>query len=454
MPRPRLLPVLAAVLALVVTGVSAVAAAPPGDEPLPGYTIVLPELAPLVVDGGRTRILTGVDRGAGYAIEVPPRWNGELVVWAHGFRGNGAELVVDPPSFGLRERFVGQGYAWAASSYDRNGYDVASGVRSSRELTRAFRELVDPPSRTYIGGISMGGHIVARSLEQYPGAYDGALPMCGVLGDHGQFDYLLDYQLTAEALSGVRVYPPGPDYAAAVLPRIYAGLGLAPDVPGVPTPAGQQLRAATVLESGGQRPGAEAAFGYWKDFLFGLGVPAEGPTPVRGIAADPELVAGNVGTDYAPDEPVDLDAIVQRVPVADEQARETGRLDPVAQVFGTPQVPVLTLHGLGDLFVPFSMEQVYAREVAAAGESDLLVQRAIRTIGHCEFSAVEAGAAWDDLVAWVQGGERPDGDDVTDPTTVSDPTYGCAFSDAAAYSTAGPPTEDETRRLFDACPAG
>ncbi|WP_219418614.1 hypothetical protein [Pseudonocardia nigra] len=446
--------VLATLLGLTLLGApTAAAAGPPGDEALPGYTIVLPELAPLEVDGAPTRVITGVSGSAGYAIEVPPHWNGELVMWAHGFRGNGAELTVDPPAYGLRERFVEQGYAWAASSYDRNGYDIASGVRSTRELAKEFGRLVDKPSRVYLAGVSMGGHITARSLEEYPSFYAGALPMCGVLGDHDLFDYFLDYQLAAEALSGVRAYPPGPDYAETVLPQIYAGLGLAPNDPTISTPAGQQLRAATVLDSGGVRPGADASFGFWKDFLFTLAIPSDEPTPVEGVAADPGLVAGNIGTDYEPDKPVALDEVVQRVEPVEEQIRESRSLTPVAQVIGRPKAPVLSLHNLGDLFVPFAMEQIYAAEVAEAGRSELLLQRAIRTTGHCEFSPVEAGTAWDDLVRWVEDGERPAGDEVLDPKIVADPAYGCRFSDAAAYAAAGPVSEDDTRRLFEPCPA-
>ncbi len=448
---------LAAVAALLLVGAPAATAAPVGPPPgeaLPGYTIVPPELAPLAVDGGETRVLAGVHRHAGYLIEVPPDWNGELVMWAHGFRGNGPELTVDPPAYELRERWIDQGYAWAASSYDRNGYDVAAGVRSTRALVGEFARQVERPSRVYLAGVSMGGHVTARAIEQDPWLYAGALPMCGVLGDHDLFDYFLDFQVAAAALAEVPgAYPPGPDYETAVLPRIYAGLGLEPGNPAVTTPEAEQLRAATVLDSGGPRPGAEASFSYWKDFLLELGVPDDEPTPVTGVARDPGVVAGNIGTDYAPDQPVDLDAVVQRVPVADERARETRRLTAVAQVLGKPKVPVLSLHDLGDLFVPFAMEQVYAQEAAAAGRSGHVVQRAIRATGHCEFSPVEAGTAWDDLVAWVESGERPAGDDVLDSAVVADPAYGCRFSDRAAFDAAGPVTQDSTRRLFEPCPA-
>ncbi len=76
-----------------------------------------------------------------------------------------------------------------------------------------------------------------------------------------------------------------------------------------------------------------------------------------------------------------------------------------------------------------------------------MVQRAIRTINHCEFSPAEVGDAWDDLVNWVEKNKRPAGDNVLNSNVVAAETYGCAFSDPAAYA-AGV----GTRRLFTACP--
>ena len=124
-------------------------------------------------------------------------------------------------------------------------------------------------------------------------------------------------------------------------------------------------------------------------------------------------------------------------------------LGPIALVEGDPGVPVLSLHDLGDLFVPFSMEQYYAADVAANGQSDLLVQRAIRAVNHCEFSPTEVTTAFDELVTWVEDGVRPEGDPVTDRAAVADPNFGCRFSDPAAYAAGS-----GTRRLFAQCPPG
>ncbi|WP_116042545.1 hypothetical protein [Amycolatopsis palatopharyngis] len=422
---------------------------PPGDQPLPGYTVNNPALPPTEVGGEPTTVLQGIHEHAAYTVEVPPNWNGELAMWAHGYRGNSGVLTVDPPAYGLRQRLLDQGFAWAASSYYANGYDVRAGVTSTRDLARHFRTLVGKPERVFVAGVSMGGHVIGRSLEQYPGFYAGALPMCGVLGDHELFDFLLDYQLLAQDLADVPAYPVPEDYLESAVPLIQEKLGMTELAPGGPdtlNELGAQLRAITLEHTGGPRPGDAASFAFWKDFLFGLGV----PSGLEGLAANPGDVATNVGTRYEPNTPVDVNASVQRVRPENVRARHSPLLTEVPRISGRPTVPVLTLHGLGDLFVPFSMEQAYREDASKHHRTRLLAQRAIRTVNHCEFSPAEAGAAWDDLVRWADTGERAEGDVVHDRSVVAQPDYGCRFSDAAAYDN---PAPGSTRRLFTACPA-
>jgi hypothetical protein len=116
---------------------------------------------------------------------------------------------------------------------------------------------------------------------------------------------------------------------------------------------------------------------------------------------------------------------------------------------------VLSLHGLGDYYVPFSMEQVYAAEAQRQGTDGLLVQRAVRTAGHCEFTPQEAQRAFADLVRWVEsrGGEgreaRPGGDDVLDRREVASAAFGCRWTTPAA---ALPAEARGTRELYAPCP--
>lgn len=405
-----LLAVVALVLGLLPAGV--VAAAPPT------YFVDETKLPFAALPGATTTRYWGVHDGAGYRIEVPQQWNGELVLYAHGYRGTGPELTVDNPS--IRAYLVAHGFAWAASSYSTNGYDVKQGVKDTHALGAFFTGLVANPTRTYIMGHSMGGHITGVAIEQYRNAYAGALPMCGVMGDRALFDYFLDFHLVAQALTGIQVAFPFPDnYQTAIVPQIKAALLGNPALM-------QQLKAAMKYRSGGERPLYDSvAFASWFNFLFTLG----GGDPTLGVAPGP--VAGNMGTVYqldgdpalSPDE-VKLNASVQRVATSPQGAQPNG-LANIPPIAGEMTIPVVTLHTLGDLFVPLSMEQIYAKR---AGQSDLLVARAIRDVGHCGFTVAEQERAFADLVAWVEQGIKPAGDAILDPVAVANPAFGCQFT--------------------------
>ena len=71
---------------------------------------------PLTDPAGRpvSRVFTGILDGAAYRVEVPLHWNHDLVLFAHGFRGQGTTVWVDTTY--LREYYVSRGFAWAASS--------------------------------------------------------------------------------------------------------------------------------------------------------------------------------------------------------------------------------------------------------------------------------------------------------------------------------------------------
>ena len=83
-------------------------------------------------------------------------------------------------------------------------------------------------------------------------------------------------------------------------------------------------------------------------------------------------------------------------------AERTGRLT----------VPLLTQHETGDAWVPLSLEQAYRRWTIAAGTDHLLVQRVVRAPSHCAFDGETREQAFDDLIAWIARGVRPQGEDV------------------------------------------
>jgi fermentation-respiration switch protein FrsA (DUF1100 family) len=409
----------ALLVAVVVVG-GVAAAAPP-----PAYFVDESKLPFDALPGTTTARYWGVHGGAGYRIEVPANWNGELVLYAHGFRGTGLELTITNPR--LRQLLVTNGYAWAASSFSTNGYDVKQGVKDTHALGQLFNGLIGNPSRTYITGHSMGGHITGVAIEQYPSAYVGALPMCGVMGDNELFDYFLDFNLVAEALAGVQAQFPFPaNYQTAVVPGVKAALGS--PYPGVLNLQGQKLAGVTQNISGGPRPAFATSFVVWGNFLFTVGVQGGDLGVAPGNVQDNSTTVYQIDSDPAlsPDEVV-LNANVLRVK-QDPQGRHPNGLSNIPPILANFGIPVLTIHTIGDLFVPLSMEQIYARRAAEQGTSNLLVQRAIRDHNHCGFAVAEEEAAFAALVNWVTTGVKPAGDDILTPATVAAPTFGCKFS--------------------------
>ena len=86
-----------------------------------------------------------------------------------------------------------------------------------------------------------------------------------------------------------------------------------------------------------------------------------------------------------------------------------------SELAGAVPVPLLMVHTTGDGFVPISAMRVFRRLADDADNADLLVQRAVRAPGHCDFSDNEVIAAMEDLIDWVEKGVKPAGEDVLGP---------------------------------------
>src|SRR3989442_3691216 len=120
--------------------------------------------------------------GGLYRIEIPAKWNGELVLFAHGFVPNtgatGSNLRVG--THRIREHLVQQGFAWAASSYRCNGYVPGQGLVDTMALTDLFTKTNGgrAPQRTYLTGVSMGGHVTVLGMHEFPTSFAGGLAMC------------------------------------------------------------------------------------------------------------------------------------------------------------------------------------------------------------------------------------------------------------------------------------
>lgn len=379
--------------------------------------------------------------GAGYRIEVPRNWNGKLVMYAHGYAGTGPALGVQTPA--IRRHLIENGYAWAASSYSKNYYDVRAGVEDTNALANAFTKIarergrtLGTPHRTYIVGHSMGGHIAGAAVEDETKKtainktkYDGAVPMCGVMADTELFDYFAAYQIAAQTLAGYRDYPTSQfqQIAQDVKSKLFASFS------SVPKDQGVLLMQAVKNLTGGERPVFNIGFANTglQNVVWGT-FGSDGT--VNGILTRNTLDTRRFVYQFDSDPAqsaaeADLNASAQRLTGDPEANRlRADGLRWIPKVNGDFKVPVVTIHTLGDMYVPFSMQQIYRQRAEAQGNGDLLVQRAIRAPSHCDFTVREQTDAFDAMVNWAENGVKPAGDDVLTPATVANPTYGCAFT--------------------------
>ncbi len=388
----------------------------------------------------------GVLKGAAYMVEVPANWNGKLVMFAHGYAGTGPALSVAPPP--IRRHLVQSGYAWAASSYSTNYYDVRAGVEDTNALALAFTSIaaqngrpLAAPVRTYITGRSMGGHIAAAAVEAETLAtavnkvrYHAALPMCGVMADAELFNRFAGMQVAAQALAGVPSHPVA--QWAGVQAQVSSSLftsfptSASPSLPIITTAKGAQFASVVKNLTGGERPMFAQGFEYGGSYRLAYGG-FGGDGTINGI-----LTQNNLDTQalrYTIDGELEatsaLNASAQKLtaqPDANRLRRDGLRWIPV--VNGAFKVPVLSIHTLGDMYVPFAMQQSYARRAAARGSSALLVQRAQRGAAHCDFTVAEQVESFEALAKWEQGGPKPAGDDVLTAAVVAAPSYGCTFT--------------------------
>lgn len=427
----------------------------------------LPALAGSPVETDRW---VGTLDGAAYRIEVPKQWNGILVMWARGY-WSAQDLFIEDPL--IRRHLIAKGYAWAASSFTRNFYDVNAGIEDTNKLALRFQQLaashgrsLAAPRRLFIAGMSMGGHIAASAVEtevvrdaRNPVRYDGALSMCGSLSGAGWYEYMAAYQLAMQQLLGF----PAESYPSVVYAQNLTSLrNLLPNAQGLGAteqPGVMKLYALMEQLSGGARPFYREGWQdpYHHSILFTL---MNGKPTMDGILAlnglDTSLVQYRFGgPTTVDDETRQFNAQVRRlVADADPNPPQPKGLRWVPLTAGQLMAPVMTLQTLGDLTVPITEQIRYRARVDAQGGSQRLAQRLVRDVGHCSFTNAEVTAAFDDLVAWVEQGLRPGGDDLLDSRAWTAPSAGCAYTD---NRTSADDRADATRRAkvqsaYPACP--
>ena len=305
---------------LVFTLSPAWAATPPQPASF-SDPMMLPDILPSGGDYVLNQEVEGQTPGGAYfTIVVPDSWNGDLVIWNHGFSLNEPDAVDDLGplvDFNLEE-----GYAVAACSYRQAGWSLFYTTEDLSELYQAFVTRFGAPGQVYVYGASLGGIVTAQALEQAElGNVVGAMPLCGAVAGSriwdGSLDLRLIYDVIAEGMPGAAI-PGGAEGLPEDSKLTEIGLGFAVNAATgillpeeVRTPQ-QQANLDKILQVSGI-PESFLLTDMWFS-TFGLSDLVHDPMKLGGVIA-----VGNTGVDYGDNS---IDDVIQRVspdPVANNR---------------------------------------------------------------------------------------------------------------------------------------
>ena len=395
--------------------------------------LALPFSPDASAQSGVTTHMGSLPDGATYLIEVPPNWNGTLFLYSHGFvapgSSNPAKDVGDPVT---RSYMLSSGFALAGSSYATTGWAIHEALRDQIAVLNLFNQLVGAPKRTIAWGHSLGGMVTAGLIQRYPGRFDAALPMCGVLsGGVATWNTALDFGFAFKVLLardiGLQVVNISDPIGNLLLAESALTFAQA-------TPQGRAPLAlvAALVDSPGwflptspEPASTDFAAQEFNQFLWAQTIDLPFVFAAR---AELELRAGgnasfNTGVDYSAllansinhDEVValyqkaglDLNADLQTLQdapriSADPQALHY--LETNITFDGKIDIPVLTMHTKGDGLVLVQNESAYNSVVSAAGNSALLRQTFVHRAGHCALTPGETAAAVQALLNRLDAG--------------------------------------------------
>ncbi len=341
--------------------------------------------------------------GAVYRVCLPEPscWNGDLVVWAHGYVAFNQPVAIPedqlilPDGTSIPVIVNALGYAFATTSYRTNGLAIKDGIDDVRELVDVFSGAYGAPGHTYLVGASEGGIVTALATERHPDVFSGGLATCGPIGSfRGQLNYWGDFRALFD------VYFPN------LIP------GSAIDVP-----AGVIDQWESVY-----KPMVQQAFQAHPAALDGLLGVSRAPFDTARPASKQETALGllwynvfatNDGIQKLGGQPFDnttryysgsandflLNLLVRRY------RADPAALSEVAAHYETTAdlvSPLVTLHTTGDPIIPFGHEVLYFYKALRSGSLARTAILPVSRYGHCQFKALEAIVGFVVLISKVQ----------------------------------------------------
>ena len=352
-----------------------------------------------------------------YLICVPENWNGELILYAHGY----VAPSVPNLTFAEGEQYAGLvtslHFAYATTTYSANGLHIQQGIDEMLLLKEFAVNYLETnhatPSRVYLAGGSQGGAITALTMERHPEAFNGGFSLCGPCGQfekqlnyYGDFRLIFDYyfksvvkpSLTALGLP----YPDGLDnipaalinnWQTAYVPIILQALNNNPQL----TSKLLAVSKAPFDPADVTTIGQTVIATLWYNFF----TIDDAKEKIQGVLFDNSrklyFGTGNFLEDLR------LNKDIKRLVVKSNDGTYPLNLYETTGILNTPMVMEHTIKDPIQLFLLH--QPVYRLKVLAAGKSSNFAAIPINRYGHCNFTEVEILLGLSRLILKVEGQE-------------------------------------------------
>jgi pimeloyl-ACP methyl ester carboxylesterase len=340
---------------------------------------------------------------------IPKNWNGQLVVYAHGYVPVQEPLalpideLVLPDGQTLPGILLSLGFAFATSSYHKNGYAIEQGGKDLNHLVAHFKKIAPGPvQEVYLVGGSEGGLIATMLLELHPETYHGGLSLCGPVGGTPyQIKYLGDFRVIFDYF-----FPLTFPFDAADVPSDAYLNWDSVYVPAITKAvnshknATNQLFKVTYAARDPLDPKTSAVTSALDVLFFSIW----GSNDLIEVAGGQPY--GNQSTWYhGSTNDFALNSGVERV---QPSSVASDYIEQFYQPSGLLQRPLVTLHTTLDDVVPFRHELIYLTRVSDAGHSQFLTILPVPRYGHCVFTEQEILGAFALLIMKSRGEVEPE----------------------------------------------
>lgn len=343
-------------------------------------------------------------------IQKPEVWNGDLVIYAHGYVDPQRALALpndEIEGVPVATLVKNYGFAYATTSYPHNGLNGPEAVADILALLQEFVLANGEPNHVYLIGVSEGGLITTLTIERYPQYFTAGVAGCGPIGDFrkqinyfGDFHVLFNYffpEIQIGSPLGVRDNIIKLWLRGQLKDKVKRMVALKTEkaltlfkVAGVPVENPNDveelqntimdllryniLATNDVIERLGGTPFAATPFDNHERMYSGTGSDVEDARlnrKVERFEGDPNLLA-----------------------VLDAQFQTTGNL----------ARPLFTVHTINDQIIPFWHETLYQTKVINEGSSALYQNIPINRFGHCNFTLEEVNSIFQLLPTFTQQG--------------------------------------------------